>query len=630
MRLSPRFPLAISSLFRAWRLVLSHDIGFFRIGIAVTLAALVAERLCLLATPYLFGKLVGHFSDTDLRLVVPLGLILSYGGLILLRSLFSALQERAYQPVGQRVQALTAQSAFRHLLALPLRFHRDRQTGALTRSIERGSEAADTLLRLAIFNIGPALLDTVFVTVVMSQLFGPRYACVILAALGAYMLVAQWFVRRRVGARRRRNEANGQAQHFLLDSLLNFETVRHFANEAHEFARYARARREQERASLKMTTVAGLSSVSQNAMIALATVILFLMAARDLAAGRVDVAAFVMIGTYLRTLYMSIVSLNLVYAGWRNACVDLEHLLTLMDEPVRKETGEASRAEPETARGMAVPATQAAAPASLVFENVRFGYDAREILAGISLHAEPGQMIALVGPTGAGKSTIARLILGAYPPSGGRIFLDGQDITGIPPQILHDTVGVVPQETQLFNDTIGYNIAYGRLDATEEDIVEAARAAQLHDFVEALPEGYDTRVGERGLKLSGGERQRIAIARIVLRKPRLLLLDEATSALDTRTERRLIRALATVAARQTTIAIAHRLSTIRHASCILVIEGGRIRERGTHDALMRQKGVYHAMWSNQSTHDTGFPAGAALREEAPQPDAKESTHDQIR
>ena len=610
MILPRTLPFAVTSLARAWRLVLSHDIRYFRLGIGVTLVLLLAERLCLLGTPYLFSRLVAHFSVPDLRVVVPVALILSYAGLIFFRSAFSALQELVYQPVGQRLQALTAQEAFRHLLDLPYRFHRDRQTGALTRAIERGSEAADTLLRLALFNILPAILDTGLTIGVVFSFLGGRYACVILVALLFYIGLAQWFVRQRVRARRQRNDANGKAQHFLLDSLLNFEAVRHFANEQHEFSRYETARLAQEKASLRMTFVAGLSSVSQNAMIAVATLIIFFMAASDLAAGKLDVAAFVMIGTYLRTLYQAIISLNIVYAGWRNACVDLEHLTDLMDEAPRGgglERGDTTRGREDMT------------PAALDFETVSFDYDGREILHDLSFSVVPGETIALVGSTGAGKSTIARLILGAYAPASGRILLDGRDLSGISPAELHRMIGVVPQETQLFNDTIGYNIAYGRLDATQDEIRDAARLAQIDDFIDGLEEGYETLVGERGLKLSGGERQRIALARIILRKPRLLLLDEATSALDTGTEQRLMDALRQVTARQSTIAIAHRLSTIRHADLILVIEAGRIVEQGTHDALMKAQGRYFGMVTNQSDPVSGFPDEGVLRVETGHP-----------
>ena len=588
MIFSWRLPQAVTGLARAWRLVLSHDIRFFRLGMGLTLLLLLGERLCILAVPYMFSRLVAHFSVQDLRMLIPVGLILAYGGLIFFRSVFSALQELVYQPVGQRLQALTAQEAFRHLLDLPYRFHRDRQTGALTRAIERGSEAADTLLRLALFNILPAFLDTGLTIAVVFHFLGGRYAAVIAVALLSYIGLAQWFVRQRVRARRRRNEANGRAQHFLLDSLLNFEAVRHFANESHEYERYEAARREQEKASLRMTMVAGLSSVSQNSMIALATLAIFFMAARDLAAGRLDVAAFVMIGTYLRTLYQAIISLNLVYAGWRNACVDLEHLTDLMDETPRS-AGVAHDLQDQEAQQ----------PASLSFEHVGFDYDGRQILHDVTFQAGAGETIAIVGPTGAGKSTIARLILGAYAPGSGRILLDGCDLTTIAPADLHRMVGVVPQDTQLFNDTIGYNIAYGHLDASPKAIEEAARLAQIHDFVDGLEGGYDTLVGERGLKLSGGERQRIALARIILRRPRVLLLDEATSALDTGTEQRLMDALRDVTARQTTIAIAHRLSTIRHADRILVIESGMIVEEGSHDVLMAQQGRYFEMVTTQ-------------------------------
>ncbi|WP_438382082.1 ATP-binding cassette domain-containing protein [Asaia sp. BMEF1] len=605
MILPRTLPFSVTSLTRAWRLVLSHDIRYFRLGIGGTLLLLLAERLCLLGTPYLFSRLVAYFSSPDLRIVVPVTLILSYAGLIFFRSAFSALQELVYQPVGQRLQALTAQEAFRHLLDLPYRFHRDRQTGALTRAIERGSEAADTLLRLALFNILPAILDTGLTIAVVFSFLGARYACVILVALLFYIALAQWFVRQRVKARRQRNDANGKAQHFLLDSLLNFEAVRHFANERHEFSRYETARLAQEKASLRMTFVAGLSSVSQNVMIAVATLIIFFMAAGDMVAGKLDVAAFVLIGTYLRTLYQAVISLNIVYAGWRNACVDLENLTDLMDEAPRGGDPEPDIKPDGNAEILM--------PAALDFEKVSFDYDGREILHDLSFSVAPGETVALVGPTGAGKSTIARLILGAYAPASGRILLDGRDLSCISPAELHRMIGVVPQETQLFNDTIGYNIAYGRLDATQGEIEQAARLAQIDGFIDELEQGYDTLVGERGLKLSGGERQRIALARIILRKPRLLLLDEATSALDTGTEQRLMEALRQVTARQTTIAIAHRLSTIRHADLILVIESGRIVEKGTHDALMGLKARYFAMITNQSDPVSGFPDEGDLR-----------------
>lgn len=587
-------------LWAAWLLLRPFENWRFRVRIVLTLVLLLAERLAVLGTPYLFSRMVARLSEPTQLLLMPVWLIIGYGVLIVLRSAFSGLEELSYQPVSQNIQRLIAQAGLRHLHALSLRFHLERQTGALTRALERGAEGVDTLLRLSLFNIGPAVLDTVLTVIVVLHLFGLLYAVIILVAMLAYIAVAQWFVRRRVHARRARNEASSQAQHLLVDSLLNFETVRHFGNESHEHDRYEEARLRQERASIRMTRIANFSSVTQNLMIAAATVTIMLLAAHDIVHHRIGVPQFVLIGTYLRGLYQAIMALNMVYAGWRNARVDLEHLLELF--VVTSDVKDPGQP------GFLPLTLEEGGPASITFDHVHFGYQpSRKILDDISFSVPAGGKLAIVGTTGSGKSTIGRLLLRAYDADQGQVMLDGIDLKDLTQTAVRQAIGIVPQETMLFNDTIAYNIEYGRLGASMDKIEEAARAAQIHEFVASLPEGYQTLVGERGMKLSGGEKQRIAIARVILKDPRVLLLDEATSALDTRTEQGILEALRKAARARTTISIAHRLSTIQDADHILVLEKGCVVEQGDHASLLAQNARYAAMWRIQSALSSGLP-----------------------
>lgn len=567
--------------------------GMFRLLVGVTVVLLIVESLAQLALPYVLGRMVARLSPPVQIMTVPLWLVASYGGLMLLRSLASNLEEVAYQPLSQRLQKLVAQEGLRHVHGLSLRFHLERQTGALTRVLDRGSDAVDTLLRLTIFNIGPAIMNVTLTLGVVGGAFGLEYALLIGFGLAAYVLMARWFVRKRVVARRARNDASSASQHRLIDSLLNFEAVRHFGNQSHEYARFGEARRALEKANLRVTHVTAASSITQNVMIALVTSAIFYLAMRDVLAHRIGVPQFVMIGTYLRSLYMAVVSLNQVYSGWRNARVDLEKWLELLAQDSEIAVPEAPVPVPTTfAEGGA---------ASLVFDDVSFGYNAqRRILDHVSFAAAPGQRIGIVGPTGSGKSTIGKLLFRSYDPDSGAILFDGWPLPELDPQDLRAAIGIVPQDTLLFNDTIAYNIAYGSIGASPSAIEEAARAAELHDFIHALPDGYETQVGERGLRLSGGEKQRLAIARVILKNPRILLLDEATSALDTRTERRIQSALDALSRARTTITIAHRLSTVVECDEILLIEKGRVAERGTHTELMRLGGDYAAMWRAQS------------------------------
>ncbi|MCQ9154834.1 ATP-binding cassette domain-containing protein [Acidomonas methanolica] len=560
---------------------------------ALTLLLLLGENGAQVVLPWLFSRMVARMTPDVAVMALPVGLVGLYALLMLVRASCSSLQEVAYQPISLRLQSAVSEEGLRQVHALSLRFHLERQTGALTRVLDRATDAVDTLLRLCLFNIGPAVLNCGLTLGVIWRIFGGLYALVILAGLLGYAAVARWSTLRRVAARRVRNEASGEVQHRLVDSLLNFEAVRHFGAAGHEASLYRAARRRLETASLKLTRIVALAGILRNAIIASMTGIVLWLAMRDIGAHRQGVADFVLIGTYMRSLYMAVFGLNTVHAGWRTARVDLENWLELLAQP-------SDVAPPE--RPVHLPTTLAAAGAAdLVFDDVRFHYlPERPVLRGISFAARPGARIGIVGATGSGKTTIGKLMMRAYDPDRGEIRLDGVPLPALDPEDLAALIGVVPQETMLFNDTLAYNIGYGRLGATLDEIEAAARAAELHDFIAALPQGYETVVGERGLKLSGGEKQRVAIARIVLRNPRLLLLDEATSALDTRTERRIQAALDRLARERTTVMIAHRLSTVVGCDEILLLEKGRIVERGGHAALMALGGEYARMWLAQA------------------------------
>lgn len=589
------------SLWAAWKRAVALGGGFSRMGlllIGLTILLLVGESLTQLALPWLFSRMVGQMSGSAQLAALPFVLVGLYGALMVLRAACSSLQELTYQPVSLRLQSLVAEEGLRHVHGMSLRFHLERQTGALTRVLDRATSAVDTLMRLSLFNIGPSLLTSAMTLGVIWRIFGGWYALIILSGLCGYAAVARWSTLRRVEARRLRNDASGAAEHRLVDSLLNFESVRHFGAEVHELSLFGAARRDLEQATMKLNRIVAVASIMRNTIIAIMTGLALWLAMRDIAAHRLGVGEFVLIGTYMRNLYMSVFSLNQVHAGWRNARVDLENWLELLAR-------ESDVQPPERPLPVATTLAEAGA-AELTFNDVAFGYDPRRpILTGISFFAAPGARIGIVGPTGSGKSTIGKLILRAYDPDEGAVLVDGVSVADIAPDTLRALTGVVPQDTMLFNETIGYNIGYGRIGASQDEIEAAARGAELHAFIASLPDGYDTVVGERGLRLSGGEKQRVAIARVILRNPRLLLLDEATSALDTRTERRIQEALERLARERTTVMIAHRLSTVVACDEILVLEKGHITERGTHAALMAAGGAYAAMWYAQAQDVAG-------------------------
>ncbi len=569
-----------------------------RLHVIAAIVLLIAAKVATVWVPLVYSRAIDRLSHRDPThvLAVPVGLILGYGLLRIASGGFGELRDAVFAPVKQRVIRVAAMQTFRHLHGLSLRFHLDRQTGGVTRAIERGTQAIELILRLGVFNIVPTLLETLMVTAVIWRLFDWRYALATLLTVVVYVGFTVAFTGWRIGIRRRMNEVESEASTKALDSLLNFETVKYFGNERHEVRRYDETQARYERAAVRTQVSLNMLNVGQATIIAVALAVIMLMAANGVAAGRLTVGKFVLVNTYLMQLYGPLNFLGFVYASLRQGVVDLEQMFRLLGED--REVRDPPAPVPLPARLADAP------PAEIGFENVRFGYGPnREILHGVSFAVHPGGRTAIVGPTGAGKSTLSRLLFRFYDVTGGRVTIDGQDVRDCAQDALRAAIGVVPQDTVLFNDTIRYNIAYGRIGATQAEIEHAAALAQVHDFVCRLPDGYDTRVGERGLKLSGGEKQRVAIARTILKNPRVLVLDEATSALDTHTEQEIQAALRSVAADRTTLVIAHRLSTVVDADEILVLVDGLIAERGTHRGLLEAGGTYARMWAAQSEEE---------------------------
>ena len=564
---------------------------FFWVGVALVL--LLVESGTTVATPWVFSRMVAALSEHQALLAIPVWLIAQYTIIRVVAGISTPLREMLIAPLEADLQRRVALVGLEHLHAMSVRFHLDRQTGALTRTLDRGSDAVGTLLSLVLFNVLPNTIELAMTLFVILRVFDWRYVAIVIAGIGIYAAVSYVFTRMRMTARRARNTANSQAQYQLVDSMLNFETVRSFANSHQEILRYDRSRQALKNAEIRLKRLVGFSQMARSLLIAGATTALLGLAAHDIVLHRIGVAQFVLIGSYLRGLYSSVGALNYVSAGWRNARVDLENYLELLG--THSEIVEAPKP-------VHLPVRLAdGGAARITFDHVCFSYDsARQILHDISLDIPAGTSLAIVGHTGSGKSTMGRLLTRAYDPTSGAIRIDGHDLRDVAVEDLQRVIGTVPQDTVLFNAGVGENIAYGDPSAPEEAVHQAARKAQIHDFINELPEKYETIVGERGLKLSGGEKQRVAIARVLLKDPRILLLDEATSALDTWTEAAIQQELRELAQSRTTVIVAHRLSTIQDADQIVVLDAGRIVERGTHFELLRKNGYYARMWSVQA------------------------------
>jgi ATP-binding cassette, subfamily B, heavy metal transporter len=579
-----------------------------RARVVLALLCLVAAKAANVLVPIAYARAVDALTPAQQGAAavaaVPVALVLGYGILRISSSLFAELRDAIFVRVQARAARRIALQVFEHMHALSLRFHLDRQTGGLSRVIERGTKGITFVLDFMLFTIIPTVVEILLVAAILWGMFDFPIAAVTLGTIGVYIAFTLGFTDWRLRFRREMNQTDQDANTKAIDSLLNYETVKYFGNERHEARRYDASLGRYEKAYIRSEVTLNMLNAGQAAVIAVGLTAVMLMAAHGVAAGRLTVGDFVLVNTYLIQLYLPLNFLGFVYREMKQSLTDMEAMFRLLRE--EREVGDAPDARP-----------LAPGPGEVAFEGVRFGYRTdRAILKGVSFRVPAGRTLAIVGPTGAGKSTISRLLFRFYDATGGRILVDGQDVRAVTQDSLRAAIGVVPQDTVLFNDTIRYNIAYGRPDASEEETVRAAQLAQVHDFVLRLPEGYRTMVGERGLKLSGGEKQRVAIARTILKDPRILILDEATSALDTRTEQEIQAALRQVSADRTTLVIAHRLSTVVEADEIIVLQDGEIAERGTHGTLIAADGLYAEMWRRQSEAVAAAEAAAEAQAKA--------------
>src|SRR5215469_2075029 len=569
-----------------------------RVRVVLAILCLLLAKGANILVPMLFKHLVDALAPkvataTGLSptgataITLPLGLLLAYGLARVMTQVFSELRDGIFARVAQRAIRKVALQTFRHLHALSLRFHLDRQTGGLSRVIERGAKGIEFLLTFLLFNVLPTLLEIALVCGILWRLYDWRYAAVTFVTIGVYIWFTLALTEWRIKYRRRMNDADQEANTKAIDSLLNYETVKYFGNEEHEAERYDVALRKYETAAVRTRVSLSWLNIGQNFIIAAGVTLLMSMSALAVVAHKATVGDFVLVNAYLIQLYLPLNFLGTVYREIRQALIDMEAMFDLLGVDVEV-------ADRRGAPDLAVTGGR------IEFRHVAFGYDPRRpILKDLSFIVEPGKTLAIVGPSGAGKSTVSRLLFRFYDPTGGEILIDGQNIAEVTQASLRAALGVVPQDTVLFNDSLEYNIAYGRPSASEAEVREAARLARLSDLVTRLPDGFATRVGERGLKLSGGEKQRVAIARAILKNPAIMLFDEATSALDSHTEREIQASLAEVSADRTTLVIAHRLSTVIDADEILVLDEGRAVERGRHGELLARGGRYAAMWARQ-------------------------------
>ncbi len=563
----------------------------FRGRVFIALAFLALAKLASVAIPLVLKEIVDALDKPQALIALPIFLLIAYGGLRLANALFGELRDVVFAKVTQRSIRRVALQVFRHLHSLALRFHLDRQTGGISRDIERGTAGIRFLLNFAVFNILPTLLEIGLVIAILLVKFDVWFAVITFFTLSIYIaftfVVTEW----RMKFRRVMNEMDSKANTAAIDSLLNYETVKYFGNENYEARRYDDSMRAWETASIRTQTSLAALNTGQGSIVALGVSLLMLLASRGVVNGTMTLGDLVMVNAFLIQLYMPLRFLGTVYREIRHALADMEKMFGLLDK--YPEVQDRPGAQDLIVRD-----------GHIRFEHVDFGYDPdRQILFDVDFEIPARHKVAVVGHSGAGKSTLSRLIFRFYDVTAGHILIDGQDVRDVTQTSLRNAIGIVPQDTVLFNDTIYYNIAYGRPEATHEEVIAAAKHAHIHDFIELLPKRYETIVGERGLKLSGGEKQRVAIARTILKNPRILVFDEATSALDSETEKAIQAQLREVAADHTTLVIAHRLSTIMDADQILVMQQGKIVERGTHTALLARPGAYAQMWALQQREE---------------------------
>ncbi len=572
-----------------WRVVptLLPFLWEYKGRVAIALTFLVAAKLANVGVPLLMKAIVDDLTPTQQILAVPFLLLVAYGLLRFANTLFGELRDMVFVRVAQRAVRRVALNVFRHLHSLSLRFHLNRQTGGMTRDIERGTRGISTLLTFMLFSIIPVILEFVLVAAVLFARFDWRFVAVTFGAVIVYIAFTISITEWRTAIRRRANELDSAANTRAIDSLLNYETVKYFNNEEFEAKRYDANLVSYEAAAVKTEASLGLLNIVQSAVIAIAATTLMVLAAQGVAAKNLTLGDLVLVNALLIQLYIPLNFLGMAYREIKQSLIDMDRMFRLLEE--NREIQDQAGALP-----------LADGPATVRFDKVNFSYEPeRQILFDVSFDIPAGHKVAVVGHSGSGKSTLARLLYRFYDTGSGAIRVNGADIRGVQQGSLRAAIGIVPQDTVLFNDSIYYNIHYGRTEATREEVLEAARAAHIHDFIVSLPEGYESPVGERGLKLSGGEKQRVAIARAILKNPRILIFDEATSALDSQSEKAIQEELERIARGHTTLVIAHRLSTVMDADQILVMDHGRIIERGTHRDLLERAGAYAQMWALQ-------------------------------
>ena len=576
-----------------WRYMWPAGRADLKLRVLLAIAALMVSKVASTMVPFIYKAIIDGLGPSAsanpliLGLSVPIVMVIAFGLGNVIDAGFQQLRDVLFASVGQNAVRTLARETFDHLHKLSLRFHLQRRTGGLSRVIERGTKGIETIVRFTMLNTAPTLVEFVITGAIFIVMFGVSYLGVLVVTVWLYL----WFTVKasnwRIAIRRDMNESDTDANGKAIDSLLNFETVKYFANEKMEADRFDKSMERYERSAIRIWTSLGWLNFGQAAIFYSGTVIIGIMAVLGVLNKTLTLGDFVLLNTFLMQIYRPLNFIGFVYREIRQGLTDIEEMFKLLDQP------------PEIQDKPGAKALSITGPV-IRFEDVRFHYDAdRPILKGVSFEVPAGKTVAVVGPSGAGKSTISRLLYRFYDVIEGRVTIDDQDIRDVTQQSLRAAIGMVPQDTVLFNDTIAYNIRYGRPDASDADVRRAAELAQIHTFIESLPKGYDTPVGERGLKLSGGEKQRVAIARTILKGPPILILDEATSALDTKTEQDIKAALDRVAENRTTLVIAHRLSTIINADEIIVLRDGEIAERGTHYRLLSKQGLYAQMWNRQ-------------------------------